>query len=243
MKKKLLGAVLLAAGTWLAGCGRQETPIITGEGAPISRIFEVEDFNGIEAGGSFDVTFSIAPETSVELQMPENLMDLHEVRVRNGQLQVRTPSGTGIQWGGTRPQLVVFAPDLDHVNLSGGASFWGRDLIQGESLEVNASGLASLDLDVDVVSLNVNASGTAQIGLRGTAQNSDFNVSGIAVVSGRELSTGEAVIQGSGSSLVEILVLDLLDANLSGTSQVSYWGNPLEQRSRLSGTATIHSQE
>jgi hypothetical protein len=237
--KKLIG-ILVTLGTILVlvGCGNT----IQGRGPLVARDFDVENFTGINIGGSFYVTWRQSDEFAVRIEMQENLFNYHTVNVQNNTLRVRRRNNTSLTvTNENRPRLYVYAPTLSSVNFSGSATAQNWDTITGENFAITISGSATVDVEVDVQAVEINISGSGRFTLAGTTDSLDIQSSGSGRIIADNLQATTASINVSGSGNVDVNVTDSLDVRVSGSGTIRYSGNPTVSQN-ISGSGRVVAQ-
>jgi len=225
MKNKIFALLLMATATlvMLTGCvigGAGGLNTVRGRGELVSHEIAASGFTGINIGGAYELTFRQSPEFSVTLDIQENLFEYIETSVRNNVFHITGRSGIGINTGSNTPRLIVYAPDLQYLNIRGAVS---ADInVETEDLEINVSGAGSLNFSGNVDSLHINSSGVASI-------------------SAFDLVAANANIRLSGVGSIEVYATDTLDVTLSGVGSVTYDGNPLVTSNRT-GLGSISSR-
>ena len=227
----LVGVVLL-----LSGC----INAVRGSGSMESRDFDVEDFNALNIGGSYEVTWRQGDDIAVTVEMQENLFDFLRVSVQGDTLYIDSSRNFNTSRG-NRPQIYIYTPYLEMVSFSGAVSANNWDRIVGESFSISGSGAAEVELELEVETLDIDLSGAGDINLSGSAYSADISASGAADISADDLQTSEATIGLSGAGSVDIAVADHLSVNLSGAGRVRYTGNPTVEQS-VSGAGRVEQK-
>lgn len=107
------------------------------------------------------------------------------------------------------------------------------------SVKINASGSVVLRSDnLNCPLVNVHCSGSANVNLSGTGSALNLDVSGSGKVKARDFALDRAHIESSGSVDAEHTVSTYLKADTSGSSHISYWGDPQIEKS-TSGSSSI----
>jgi len=235
-----LGVLIIAGFMILTACNSfgSNTEIIRGEGPMVARTFDVAEFDALDISGFCMLIFRQADEVSVELYMQENLFEHHEVVVRNGVLSFGAVSGTSIEYGSHTPRLYVFAPQLTSVDISGTVTTEDWDVIDSQSFALNISGVATVDIELEVGSLGLDLSGVANLRLTGRAVTVNVDATGVGDVKAFGLMAQNAVINSSGVGNIDMAVTDTLDVRVSGIGSVRYMGDPIVTPN-VSGMGTL----
>ena len=88
-------------------------------------------------------------------------------------------------------------------------------------------------------SIAVDSSGASKIKIAGETSKFTAETSGASKIDAEDLKIGDADIDGSGASHVEINVSGELTADLSGASKVIYSGTPTAVHKKTSGAGSV----
>jgi len=216
-------------------------PVI-GNGQLVTTEKTVSQFEKVNVGGSAEVRFYESQAYRVVVTVDSNLSDYVDIFTRNRELNIRLKNGN---YSFTRFLVDVYCPVLTGVSMSGSGSFSGVDKIVTSSFEAIVSGSGKIDGTVEcgnfsarisgsgrinnnVVcdSLTATISGSGEITITGTGRDSDIRISGSGDFRGIEFKTNNVSARISGSGNLIIWILDYLRANVSGSGDIRYRGNP-----------------
>lgn len=132
--------------------------------------------------------------------------------------------------------------EADAADVSADVSGSGNITLRGslKNVKSNISGSGKFDLQAAVaglVSFDISGSGDAMA--RGTAGEVEARISGSGKVLASALETKACKVRISGSGSVEINVSDELEANISGSGDVRYAGNPSRLNVHSSGSGKV----
>jgi hypothetical protein len=177
---------------FVAACsGDQPGSVVVGSGDPASETREVLAFTELEVGGGIGVDIVPGSATSVVVTAQPNLLPLTTTVVDGNRLTVATTKGYTTVHG---ISVKVTTSGLTAIELHGGASASG-DGFEAQSLALNLSGGARLDLSGAVTDLEVEASGGALLqigGLKLTTARVDLSGGVVATMSVSSSLTGTA---------------------------------------------------
>src|SRR5215211_2956329 len=88
-------------------------------------------------------------------------------------------------------------------------------------------------------SLAVDLSGSGKITVGGTVEQQDLKISGSGEYLAKDLQTKVASAEISGSGNATVTVSDKLDAQLSGSGQLTYYGNPPQVTREVRGSGRV----
>lgn len=207
----------LGAGNAQAFFGKDKS--IRGSGHLETRDFELEGFDEISVGGSFEVRIAFGDRQQVAVTVDDNLWDNLELKVRNGRLVV--------DWDKScRPddacRLTVTVPSLQAMTVHGAARVDILDF-SGEKFAFELSGAAELEMS-------------------GAVDRLDLQVSGAGNIDTHKLQARQVKVRISGAGNAEIAVSENLDAAVSGVGNVTYWGDPARKQVAVSGLGNISAR-
>ena len=189
---------------------------VKGSGHMGSSVRDLKDFNAVDVGGIFEVEITSQKDFDVEVEADDNLLPFISTEVVNGTLKIETEKRLKTD---NPIRIRISAPNINDLDISG---------------------VASVKLiNVDGQKLNVNASGASKLTANGTASKLNVDVSGAAKVYASELTVGNATVDASGASQVEVNVTETLNAEASGASNVVYTGSPTNVDKDVSGAGSV----
>lgn len=232
-----LPGLLVSAAVLLGGCtdilGEQ---LIDGRGPVVYQSRSVGSFTAISNSTNVDVEILYSSNDRVWVRAEENLVPYIRTRVQNGVLRIYTDNVT------LRPrQEMVVEVDvrtLRRIDSSGSGFIFG-DLLNADRLEVNTSGSGAINLPGLLAdSLVIISSGSGDVTTSGDVESLRVNMSSSGRVETRDLTAFEADATISGSGSATIRVRDYLNAVLSGSGNLRYFGSPLVDET-VTGTGRV----
>ncbi len=196
----------------------------------------IGSFDKIEANGNFDIILEQGDEEGLVITTDENLFAYIETSVSGNTLEIFTNkhirSDEGIK-------CYVRYKSLQAINSGGACSFVNETKHKGEDLKIELSGAGAIDMDLELESLELEISGAGAADLKGTTKFAHVRMSGAGGLSGKEFEVESCKIRISGVGGAELSVLESIDAKVSGVGGVTYYGNPENVYSNVSGIGTI----
>jgi len=190
---------------------------IVGSGDIISREFDYTDFSVVDAGYGFKVKIVQDDDYSIVVSIDDNVLEYLKVSVSGDTLTVGLEPGS---YRNLSLDVVISMPSLDGLMLSGGSNG-------------DVSGFSSMQ------DISLELSGGSEVTIVGSASDLVVDASGGSRVYLSEFICADAEINFSGGSNGSIYVTGTLDANLSGGSHLTYYGNPELEDISTSGGSTI----
>ena len=243
MCRKLLPLILILAGSvlLLGACTFPNMQIITPEGPVISTNYRTEDFSiVIIRGGNWEVIYRQSENHSATVAINENLLDHFNLSVENGVLTAAFDVGISFDENISNiSRIYLYAPYLEGLNLSGIVYAIDWDTVYAQNFDIDAGGIANIDIHLEVEQLAVDVRGITNIQLFGNTDTADINITGSGNIFAFDLQAREAQINASGSSNINISVSENLTATAGGISHILYRGNPQVTYDISGGLASV----
>jgi hypothetical protein len=205
--------VLIATVAMLTACS-----VTTGSGNVVSESRTVSGFTKIDLSGAGDVIIEQNGTEALTIEAEDNLIPKLTSEVVNGTLRLGEKSNLTIHL--TKPVTYrVSMKDVSGLMISGSGT-------------VTASTITAPSLAVDL-------SGSGKITVGGTVEQQDLKISGSGEYRAKDLQTKVASAEISGSGNATVTVSDKLDAQLSGSGQLTYYGNPPQVTREVSGSGRV----
>jgi len=212
---------------------------IEGSGPIVSRVIELDDFEGIIVQNSADVYITKGNTQRVEVEAPENIIRNLGTEVTGGVWKIRN---TRPVWRMKHLIIKITIPEFNLIKISGSGQVETETPFDNiNDLDLRISGSGDLYLNINADDILGRISGSGSIHLTGEAQRVDFSISGSGGINANDLKArkGSAKIGGSGS--IRTYVTDDLDARISGSGSITYKGHP-RINTNISGSGSIRSR-
>jgi hypothetical protein len=190
---------------------------LKGSGVEATEEREVGEFSKVHVAGGGDVSVVIGEETRVVVTCDDNLIAHLVTRVDGDTLEIRMESGSYSFRDG--PDIEITTPGLTGIEISGSAD----TLIEGLSGD----------------SFFVRVSGSADVKAHGEIEHLEASVSGSGDLDLRDLTAQEAKVRVSGSGDADVTVLRSIHAEVNGSGDITYRGDPAERSTNVSGSGSI----
>lgn len=182
-----------------------------------------EDFTVIRASEGLDVYITQSETTSIEVEADENIIGLIATDISNGTLRIHAEKSIGRC---KSKKIRVSIPDIDKVVSSSGADVYGTSTIFAESIEVESSSGADVELEIEANNVMCTTSSGADIKISGIAGSLDATASSGSDIHARELTVKDCHATASSGADVTVNVTEKLVASSSSGGDVNYYGNP-----------------
>ncbi len=195
----------------------------------------VSSFNKIDISGGFEVVLNQGEDEKLELTADENLMEFIETKVKNNTLYISSKKPIG---NAKSLKVYVTSFDVDEIDASGAIKLSNKGTFQLENLEIDISGAADINLNLDVENLSMELSGASESTLAGNANNFEIEISGAGELQAKKLKTRNTSIDISGAGSAIVFAKKTLKVEVSGAGSVQYKGNPKIEKD-ISGAGSI----
>ncbi len=197
---------------------------ITGSGNVITQEYDFTDFNNIDIGHAFKVNITPGDSYSVVVRVDDNIVDKLLVEQKDSRVTIGLQQGTVVTQATLEADIIL--PDLNRLDVSGAAQVQLNDLDTVDTFIAEASGASRIQGGLTANDVELEASGTSNITLVGSGANVVAKASGVSKIDLEGFEAVDAQTEASGTSTVIVNIVGILDADVSGASNVYYVGNP-----------------
>jgi hypothetical protein len=195
----------------------------------------VGGFDRVVVHGVIDVSISQGAREQLFVTAEPRLMPNIVTRVEQRTLIIETAGGIKTE---KKLHADLTLRELQHLEADGSTDIQ-VDKLRAGALNIELSGSAGFKaprLAVDALKLRLAGSATATLG--GTAASQIVQIKGSADYHGQALDSVSARVAASGSANASVKVRDSLEAEVSGSADLTYYGNPKVRKS-VSDAASI----
>lgn len=225
--------------------------------------FEIESFNAVRIGNSFDAYLEQSKEFSVTAEAPAEIAGDMIIGVNNGVLEIRMKQGYQKNkfWRKNDDPIRVHItfPSIDALDIGGAVKASSVNTLELDDFDIDLSGASELHLDVRCDNLDLDlsgaskafmkvqsddfdleASGASNIKLTGDADDLTIDCSGATEIDAAELRARDIRIDCSGASEISIWTTGDLEVDASGSSDIRYKCDPCGEVSvKASGSSSV----
>ncbi len=215
----LLLVLLVSACGWdddLNDCVRGNDDIET-------RVLDLPPFTGVDLTIAGDVFIRQGNEQLVEVEGPDNIIDLLELDVQGNTWDIEFDECVNIDG---RFRVFITLPEIEYLAISGSGQIKSLDTLDVVDLILRISGSGDMDLGIEAVKIDSRISGSGEVFMEGDAEDIELRISGSGDYNAFNLSAVEAEVRITGSGDAEVNVSDHLDVEITGSGDVFYRGNP-----------------
>jgi hypothetical protein len=181
----------------------------------------VTDFHAVHTNGPINVNITSGPTASLKFEARADVLPLLTSEVKDGVLTIGM-NDTGKNDIGDITATIV-TPKLDDVMLNGSGN-------------VDVQGVKATDF-------NGTINGSGNLTMSGAADSTTIKLEGSGNIVAKDLVSQSAKVILSGSGNVEVNASKKLDANLSGSGNIQYAGNPANLTRQISGSGNVEPED
>ncbi len=198
----------------------------------------VGNFDEIEVSQAIEAEIIKSDQEKVIISAPASLLDDVIVKIENGKLDIGYKSGIRII-NTNNVKATIYAKDFTKLEANGAASITVKDKFTQEKVEVDVSGAADIQGDLEAndfeiksdgagkykgkiwaIDLKIEASSSGEVSISGKAKNTEIDASSAADVAASGVITETAKIDASSSAEVSLGVISSLEAEASSAGDI-----------------------
>lgn len=245
------------------GFGLFDTKRITGKGAMEKQDRDAKDFKGIDLMASADVIIKQGATYKVIVEGQQNILDILETVVDNGILSVKFKDGS---WNLNFDKLNVYieTPSVSSIEISGSGNLTLESAFNADDLDIKLSGSGNIKTADGLIAkkINVEISGSGDIKMgsttatelkaailgsgnfdvKGTAEKATLTITGSGDIDAYDFMTKSTEAQSTGSGNIQCHATESLDAQIMGSGDIRYTGNPPSVKSKALGSGEIKTK-
>jgi hypothetical protein len=242
----------------LSACDCDYHHTVKGSGAEKTSARQTAAFSRVDLKGSMRVTIVVGEPRSVTVHGDDNLIgevrtkvegetlaisNRHPYRSKIGlSVAIRVPTLTAVELSGSG---TIDVQDVQGASFAAGLSGSGEIALSGKparlDLSISGSGAAKLDR-LEARDVRVDLSGSGDVEANGKTERLDVSIPGSGDAQLNRLVARDVHVDISGSGDVEVRAVDSLAAEISGSGEIEYAGNPRRVEKDVSGSGEIKAR-
>jgi hypothetical protein len=238
MKKLIITSIILTVSFSVNAQNWWKNKKVRGNGNVISKTRTISNFDGVDAGGSFDVVLVKGKERKVIIKGEENIIKYIETKVRNNTLQVKYQNNININTTRKLTVTIVYR-DIEKISLNGSGTIVNKGVLNNSNLKVNLGGSGNITLNVDSNEVQSSIGGSGNIKLQGISNELECSIAGSGSIKAYELNTNILFATVTGSGNIRSTVNNKIKATVVGSGSVYYKGNPTYIDSNSIGSGDV----
>ncbi|MEO2052677.1 MAG: head GIN domain-containing protein [Allomuricauda sp.] len=206
----------------------------TGNGEIVEETRAVsEDFTEVLASEGIDVFVTQDSEFKISVEADENIIDLIGTDIRDGKLKIHAIENIGR----ATKNVYVSLPRITALKSSSGADLVVQNVIESESIELDASSGADLRVELRANEVSADASSGADIRVSGSADILHADASSGSDIKARKLEVKRCNADASSGADISVNVSESLVADASSGADITYSGEAsVQTKKSVSGS-------
>jgi phage shock protein PspC (stress-responsive transcriptional regulator) len=193
-----------------------------------TREFRLQDFDRINIGSAFIVNVRQGDEYNVRVSGKKEDIDDIRASVSGSELEVRFENGNFFErhFNREKVRVDITMPSIAGLNFHGASesTVKGFDNNHNEDVDIEVSGAAQSEIDINAQKLTVSVNGAAELELNGRANKLEAEVSSAAKLRAFDFIAEEVDVDVSSAGLAEVHANQKLMAEASSSGRVLYRG-------------------
>jgi hypothetical protein len=227
----LLAIVSLSSCHWDINLGHTN-----GNGNVVTEDRSVADFTEVKGTSGIDVYLTEGNENKVVVEADENLMSHIETYVENDRLIIKTQGNIG---KAKSKKVYVTYTHLDKIMASSGADVIGQSVIKAETIMLDASSGADLEVEVFAKEVYAETSSGSDMKVSGKATSLRADASSGSDLNARNLLVVDCRADASSGADITVNVKEKLITEASSGGDIRYYGNPSEISKNKSASGSV----
>ncbi len=191
-----------------------------GSGDVVTEQRDIGEFSELEVYGAYNINLEVGTKTSLSVSAEDNLQKFIRCEVENNRLLIENTKSIL-----PKRKIVI---NIETTELVG----------------IYSLGISNIIADrIDEQTFDVELSRAGVIELRGKVETLNAELSGVALLDSKELFARFVNIDVNSSANAEVNVSEKLTADLSDAGNLTYFGDPLDVESSISGVGNITKGE
>lgn len=196
---------------------------IKGNGNIVKKERAVSGFHAISVSGGIDIYIIPGQVEKAVVEADENLHQVIVTKVDDGVLKIYCSKTI---YHSKKMTIYVYLKKLDKVTASGGSDVYAETNLNFPALSIEMSGGSDLKLKCTTRRISCSLTGGSDAILSGSADMADLEATGGSDIKAQGLTIGKCKVEATGGSDAYLNVTGELSVVASGSSDVTYTGNP-----------------
>ncbi len=210
---------------------------VNGDGNVVTEERNVnQDFDQVRGTRGLDVYLTEGNENKIVVEADENLLDLIETKISNGKLTITSSKNIG---RAKAKKIHVTYVKLNNIEASSGADVIGNSVIKSETLTLDSSSGADLEVEVFSKELYAETSSGADIEVSGKSSILYANASSGSDLDAKKLEVNNCNAKASSGANITVTVNNKLNAKASSGGDVKYYGDPVSVSKKDGSSGSI----
>ena len=197
---------------------------------------KIESFTGLKVGSAIKVVLTMSDKETLTFEAEESVLPKLRAEVKGGVLHLSSDDRTETKKSMT---AYVSARSLKSIHVTGASEVTLTNALEAESLDLESTGAADLDLNIKVKTLDADVTGAADVVIKGQADRVTVDLSGASDFKCGDLEAADVKIKATGASNARVNASEKLRIDATGASKVIYKGSPKNKEINSTGASTV----
>jgi hypothetical protein len=178
------------------------------------------DFKSIEVSNAIDLVIEQADKTEITVEADDNLQDEITTTVESGVLIIASKNNSFSN--ATSKKVTVRMPIINQLEASGAATIRSANVLKGESISLNSSSAASIDITIESDNIFCKSSSGSTININGKALKLETKASSGSDIAAKNLLVNSVIANASSGSSIYVHPIVSLEAKASSGASIDY---------------------
>ncbi|WP_431242953.1 head GIN domain-containing protein [Flavobacterium sp. P21] len=194
------------------------------------------DFKKVSVSNAIDLVIVQSDSTEIVVEADDNIQKDIITKVENGTLIIKCKFSSFRNV--TAKKVTVKMPVIDKLEASSASSIQSKNTIQAESIDLEASSAASMNVNVESDNISADSGSGSTISLEGKALKIKTSASSGSNINAEKLLANEVHAEASSGGSVNVHPIVSLKAEASSGGTINYDSNPktVEKTSNSGGS-------
>ncbi|MEL4308740.1 head GIN domain-containing protein [Joostella sp. CR20] len=179
-------------------------------------------FKSVKATEGVDVYISQSATASIKIEADDNIIDLIETEVNNGELVISTKENIGR----ASKKVYVSLSEIERLATTSGADLESMGTLKVDNLDLDASSGSDLVVEVQATAISADASSGADIEVFGVSTSLNADASSGSDIKAERLNVETVSADASSGANIKIGAVKTINYHKSSGGGVSYKGTP-----------------
>lgn len=221
MKTRAWATLLVCLLAAAPGCARDQ---VVGSGKPVTKEFNVADFDAVDISSTFHVEITRGDSFRVAVTADDNVMEHVKVAKQGSTLKIAL--APDMNYRDVTLKATIAMPALQAVDVSGASQATLKGFKSTESFKAKLVGASKLDGKIEAGKVDIEATGASTVSLEGSAKDAKLSAVGASQLQLGDFTLDNATVNLTGASEGTVNAKGKLDYVLIGASRLGYRGNP-----------------
>ncbi|MFH1050816.1 MAG: head GIN domain-containing protein [bacterium] len=211
-----------------------------GSGKVIKQEIFKSGFTSLNLMNSANLLVTQGNAEKIIIETDENILNFLETEINNGELILSNK----LSICPSKLNYYITMKDIKGFKILGAGNIISKTPIKSDDLSLNIQGSGDIKFDsVDLIKLHVKILGSGDVKIKGSTEKFVSEINGSGDIYANGLTCDYARIETNGSGDVRVMVNKELIANINGSSDILYKGNPENVKVKINGSGNVREIE